>query len=45
MTPHVASSTREACSRMAQRALRNISLGQKKQFAEMDLLNPESLSG
>jgi phosphoglycerate dehydrogenase-like enzyme len=43
-TPHVASSTREACDRVAERALRNIRLAQEGRFAEMDLLNPEVLA-
>ena len=42
MTPHIASSTREA-DRMARRALRNIRLAVAGQYAEMDLLNPEVL--
>ncbi|MBP7937261.1 MAG: hypothetical protein KA354_21670 [Phycisphaerae bacterium] len=40
MTPHVGSSTREACDRMAERALRNIRLAQAGRAGEMDLLNP-----
>ncbi len=39
MTPHVGSSTREACQRMAQRALQNIILAEERRFGEMDLLN------
>ncbi len=41
MTPHISSSTREACDRMASRALRNIELAEAGKYAEMDLLNPE----
>ena len=41
MTPHVASSTREACDRMARRALRNIQLAIDGAYDQMDLLNPE----
>ena len=41
MTPHVASSTREACRRMAERALHNIRLAEAGRYDEMDLLNPD----
>ena len=40
MTPHISSSTREACDRMASRALRNIQLAEAGKYEEMDLLNP-----
>ena len=43
LTPHCGSSTREACDRMAQRALRNVQLAIAGRFAEMDLLNPDVL--
>ena len=43
MTPHISSSTREACDRMAERALRNIRLAEAGKYQEMDLLNPEVL--
>ncbi len=43
MTPHISSSTREACHRMASRALRNIQLAEAGKYNEMDLLNPEVL--
>jgi len=43
MTPHIASSTREASDRIARRALRNIRLAMAGQYAEMDLLNPDVL--
>jgi lactate dehydrogenase-like 2-hydroxyacid dehydrogenase len=39
MTPHISSSTQEACARMANRALQNIKLAEAKRFGEMDLLN------
>ena len=39
MTPHVSSSTQEACHRMADRALANIFLAEAGRVAEMDLLN------
>ncbi len=41
MTPHISSSTREACTRMASRALRNIRLAEAGEYGQMDLLNPE----
>ena len=44
MTPHISSSTREACDRMAGRALRNIQLAEAGKYDEMDLLNPEVLA-
>jgi phosphoglycerate dehydrogenase-like enzyme len=40
MTPHVGSSTQEACDRMAERALANIRLAEAGRYEEMDLLNP-----
>ncbi len=43
MTPHISSSTREACDRMAGRALRNIQLAETGNYNKMDLLNPEVL--
>lgn len=43
MTPHIGSSTREACDRMAQGALRNIRLAGERKHAEMNLLNPAVL--
>lgn len=39
LTPHVGSSTVEACERMARRALRNLALAEAGRPAEMDLLN------
>jgi phosphoglycerate dehydrogenase-like enzyme len=44
MTPHISSSTREACDRMASRALKNILLAEAGKYAEMDLLNREVLA-
>lgn len=44
MTPHVASSTQEACNRMAERALANIRLAEAGNYNEMDLLNPDVVS-
>jgi phosphoglycerate dehydrogenase-like enzyme len=41
LTPHVGSHTPEANGRMAARALQNIVLSEAKDFARMDLLNPE----
>ena len=43
MTPHVASSTVEACERMASRAMYNIQMAIEQQFGKMDLLNREIL--
>ncbi len=43
MTPHVASSTQEACDRVAERALSNIVLAGRGEYENMDLLNPEVL--
>lgn len=43
MTPHISSSTREACDRMASRALRNIRLAEEGKYDKMDLLNREVL--
>ncbi|MGQ9650195.1 MAG: NAD(P)-dependent oxidoreductase [Phycisphaerae bacterium] len=45
MTPHVGSSTREACNRMAERALKNIQLAEAGRFGEMDVLNPAVIRG
>jgi phosphoglycerate dehydrogenase-like enzyme len=44
LTPHVGSSTREACERMARRALQNIRLAEAGRFVEMDLLNRDVLA-
>jgi len=44
MTPHLGSSTHEACERIAARALGNIELAIAGQYDAMDLLNPEALS-
>ena len=43
MTPHTGSSTREACDRMARRALENIQWAVTGKYTEMDLLNPVTL--
>jgi len=43
MTPHISSSTREACDRMASRALRNIQLAEAGTYDQMDPLNPQVL--
>ena len=40
LTPHVGSSTQEACDRMAAEALRNIRLACAGKYEEMNLLNP-----
>jgi len=44
MTPHIGSSTREACDRIAACALRNIHLAVTGRCAEMNLLNREVLA-
>jgi phosphoglycerate dehydrogenase-like enzyme len=44
LTPHVGSSTAEANRRMAEAALRNITLAVAGDFAAMNLLNPEVLT-
>jgi lactate dehydrogenase-like 2-hydroxyacid dehydrogenase len=41
LTPHVASNTAAANSRMADRAIRNVIFAEARAFAQMDLLNPE----
>jgi lactate dehydrogenase-like 2-hydroxyacid dehydrogenase len=43
LMPHVASSTREACDKMASGALENIYYAETKQWERMDLLNKELL--
>ena len=43
MTPHVGSSTRQACDRMAEQALANIAAAQRKDYAAMNLVNPDVL--
>lgn len=44
MTPHLASSTQEACNHMARRAIDNIRLAEQGQYQEMDLLNEDVLA-
>jgi phosphoglycerate dehydrogenase-like enzyme len=44
MTPHLGSSTREACDRMATSALRNIHLAATGEYAQMNILNPGLLA-
>lgn len=43
LTPHVGSNTVEANRRMAERALHNLTRAEAREFARMDLLNPEVL--
>jgi len=43
LTPHVGSNTSAANRRMAERALQNIALAERRAFAQMDLINPEVL--
>ena len=45
LVPHIGSNTAEANTRMAERALRNVTLGERGDFAAMDLLNPEVVPG
>lgn len=44
LVPHIGSNTTEANVRMAERALRNVTLAESGDFTGMDLLNPEVLS-
>lgn len=44
MTAHVGSSTVAACRRMAHRALQNVRMGLRHEYAAMDLLNREVLN-
>ena len=44
LTPHVGSHTADANRRMAERAMRNITLAEAGDFSSMDLLNPEVLN-
>ncbi len=44
LLPHAASSTQEACNRMAERALQNIAMAEAERFDQMDLLNPGVLA-
>jgi phosphoglycerate dehydrogenase-like enzyme len=44
LAPHIGSNTAEANIRMAERALRNVTLAESGDFAAMDLLNPEVLT-
>jgi phosphoglycerate dehydrogenase-like enzyme len=44
LTPHVGSNTATANRRIAERALQNIMLAEAREFARMDLLNPEALT-
>lgn len=41
MSPHVSSSTLEACNRMAEIALRNIAAAERSAYDTMNLLNPD----
>ena len=45
LTPHIGSNTTTANRRIAERALRNVTLAEAGAFARMDLLNPEVLTG
>ncbi len=41
LTPHIGSSTFEACTRMAERSLANVRAGLAKRYDGMDVVNPE----
>ncbi len=43
LTPHVGSSTTDACNRMAHRVLENLKAGLEKRYKDMDILNPAVL--
>ena len=43
LTPHAASTTVEACRKVAERSLANVAAGLAHRFDEMDLLNPDVL--
>jgi phosphoglycerate dehydrogenase-like enzyme len=40
LTPHISSSTVEACERVTVQVLKNVRLAQARRYEEMDLLNP-----
>lgn len=44
MTPHVGSTTQEACDRMAAQALKNIQLAEAGRYGEMNVLNPQVIA-
>lgn len=44
MTPHIGSSTQEACDRMAAQAISNIALAAAGRHDEMNILNPQVLA-
>lgn len=41
LTPHIGSSTQEACERMAERCIKNIKFGIENRYEDMDIVNPE----
>ena len=41
LTPHISSSTAEACERMAQRCLLNIKAASERKYEQIDIINPE----
>jgi len=41
LTPHVSSSTVEACQRMAHKALANIKAAFERKYERLDIVNPE----
>ncbi len=44
LTPHIGSSTVEACTRMAERCLANVRAAIAKKYGEMDVVNPDVLA-
>jgi phosphoglycerate dehydrogenase-like enzyme len=44
LTPHVGSSTVEACERMARSCIKNINAAIHKEYDHLDILNPEVLT-
>ena len=44
LTPHIGSSTAEACERMARRALANIKACFEKKYEQMDIVNPQVIT-
>jgi phosphoglycerate dehydrogenase-like enzyme len=44
LTPHIGSSTAEACTRMAERCLANVRAAIAKRYGEMDVVNPDVLA-
>jgi phosphoglycerate dehydrogenase-like enzyme len=45
LTPHIGSSTKEACDRMAASVIKNVRAAIQGHYSELDLINPEVLKG